>query len=432
VTSTHLFANAAHEFDIAVQRAIQRKAQLPPIESWSHVSLELLGMPVRLGGLGLRPARLTSPVARIVRARHSDWPVYRGSPTEDALLRTCDALASLNVNIPKLCDIARATLELPEPPMPAAPTTAPPTFIPMMRLFIALAASTLVPAAGPETHRILQKTLMHGVETALVNELHVRTLNAWWRAHLRGVLAARSGHWLQALTEDDQCRLSEAAAAHAMRLRLGFPPADNLSHCGHRGCQIPQPPDAVGNHAHQVDAHHVQSCMGTGAWLLRHDTVKHAIVGIANRAWAATDTEVDLTPDGNRRIDVVIKTTDCIYYVDVSVVHTNAPSNRGFSPDDCIKQREDRKRRHYEGCLAGQRGTKLVPFVLSTYGQLSPAASTLLQDLAKRVTSIDTDVDYDELLTRFHSRVGVALQRGNLAVVETIAKDPRFPTPLAS
>jgi hypothetical protein len=131
----------------------------------------------------------------------------------------------------------------------------------------------------------------------------------------------------------------------------------------------------------ELSLEHIYSCKKLRGRFIRHDVVVALVASMFQAAGMVARTEVRVVRGTQKRMDVVVYTTNAVYWIDVSLVNPLARSY--VRSTDCIAEREKMKRDRW-GAHAEQLGVVFLPFCLNVFGGLGAAALSVIQMVASR------------------------------------------------
>jgi hypothetical protein len=225
-----------------------------------------------------------------------------------------------------------------------------------------------------------------------------------------------ASRWITMLPVEGEYLIPNQVYRLATRMRLGLPAYDNVS-----------PSDCPCNSSTKAnDSQHQQSCVllrRTSA-TIRHNNIMNVVMQQARemgcycereplhhqrqRAMNNTGSSIRTVNDApahadhndddeayvdghdnenedNKHADILIISGDSTSYVDVSLVHPTAPSYVRAPSVDRMCEREKSKHAKYDK-IAGPRGWKMVPFVMTSYGNIGKEAMALILFLSTKAT----------------------------------------------
>jgi hypothetical protein len=385
-------APALREFDELILSALCQKNGIDRA-SLTDAAVRQIHLPVRNGGLGLRPlesianaasyAALTHSIQDLTELRHEYINrTQREPPFSNRIAATINGLAQAGVP-PSQC--------LPDP-------TA------MAEIW-----NTFAEGSVPE----LQAYLTAEIELIEVDNL-MNAASPQDKARLNSASAFGASRWLTTLPTERIFMLSNRqfslAIHHLLALRIRDLPS--LCVCG---TQL------------NGDPSHFHCCAQTRriAVTARHDAVAGVLWRVAREAGYIVEAETSfagLIDDGtddphSLRPDGRIVGFGRYHMVEVSVVHPTAPSHVNDA-QRCLavaRSMEQRKRTKYAE-LARRERASMSPFVLESFGAVGPSAHALLYELATDAEE-DGGVSRGAFMSRAMTALSVAVQTGNAHII---------------
>ena len=198
--------------------------------------------------------------------------------------------------------------------------------------------------------------------------------------------------------------------------------------CSGPGCSAP------------LTLEHSQSCSKGGSWIIRHDTVKHALAACARLATSTAPGDVTVQVEKpielqasrpnaastnnqqaangkDARLDVHIRNLNVgsevkTYSVDVRVTHLDCRSysRLGKATDELLRRQAKSKCDKYEATVNARRWF-FNPFVVTTCGILSPPAECLLKELAAQYAS-KRNMSVSMATALMRAQIGIAIIKG--------------------
>jgi hypothetical protein len=343
---------SALEFDALVLRTFAGQLGLP--NPLPDLAKKTICLPIRLGGVGLRPVASSLHIAYFSAA----------------------ALAA--PGIVQLCPVVRREATFAGDPSRMGFTAIIARSLEhIKRLVPAAGDSKLVPESMAAFWRLyavqgmakkLQSVIAAQVELGAVQDLrNSDQLVRADRQRLQACAARNAGAWLTVVPTCAELRLSDVEYRQAMRLRLGLPPADDL------------PRKCVCGGDLRVNTGHLFSCeqLKRGAVTTRHDRMVQCLAKLFRSADAVVRVEERIEGKTRRRPDLVIVTPEQTVYVDVAIVLSSAPSRSAIMTDAAIEAMEADKKAKYAASAQAQ-GASFRAFVLDAYGGWGKEATELL------------------------------------------------------
>ena len=126
---------------------------------------------------------------------------------------------------------------------------------------------------------------------------------------------------------------------------------------------------------------HALSCKKLRGRYARHDALRNAIRDMMVAAGYPVQTEVQISADDAKRMDLVVYLGTTQLWVDMSVLNTCAPSYLGKR--NAPRDRERHKTSKYAR-EAKKASAQFIPAVISTYGELGNSFAALLKRIATK------------------------------------------------
>ena len=316
---------------------------------------------------------------------------------------------------------AESKLEQVRPPYSSRGASAP-----VSSSSVVLSAAAAAPAAaGAEEGSLkdLQKRItaivdMAGVgqlradlKAAVGDELKGNSAQACQLRLLDAVQRKGACRWMHVVPSDWMLRLNGWQFQQALRLHFGAPllgSARDKCVCSGRPLMEGLPSD------------HVLSCRELRSVTnARHDAVLHVVQRMAREVALSTRwkpvfkgrvMEKDEIPD------LEVSGGDWLALLDVSVVHSSAPSVAG-RVDAAVSERTAVKDAKYDRAVMMAGATSKVAFVVENHGAVSDEAHVFLEEVARRGAE-NTGERVTDICQRFRDMLAIAIQRGNAALVE--------------
>jgi hypothetical protein len=118
--------------------------------------------------------------------------------------------------------------------------------------------------------------------------------------------------------------------------------------------------------------------------------------------------------------DLEIRNAGWSAVIDVSVVHSSAPSVAGRA-DSAVAGRSAAKSVKYDRSVVMSGASVKVPFIVESHGVTSPEAVALIDELAKRCTDYTLE-DYYDVMHRYKDIIAISIQRGHARLVRRICQ----------
>jgi hypothetical protein len=326
-------------------------------------------LPIRVGGLGLRSSEWVSPIAFLasyMRAITEDGSLPGPGPLLTELEQCLQYVNKLDPNPRKR--LVPGTLEL----------------------------NVIKAFYEPGTHKIQHK-LTKALESGIFDSW-LGTLGTHDRIRMQSLSQAGTGAWLTAIPREPEYQLSTPHFVVAMRFRLGLPPVNDLPH--HCKCGQPMTND------------HVVGCksMARGPLTHRHNQVVMTCARHIRRLGFSVTVEPRDSPDGIP--DLAISLADREHFVEISVLHPQAPSHQHGNP---IQNRENQKKAKYQQHTQRHAPSQLTVVVLDSYGASGAGVrefELVLQELHQSQGEGRGAEQY-LVVSEFKEAVAISLQRGN-------------------
>ncbi len=346
----------------------------PAVDSVAHKQISL---PVRLGGIGLRPYSRTAPAAYVA----SFMQATRCISAQPATQQQQHVAASL-------VDLRRH---------PALPPLTPAS---LADLF----------ARGPVPQQ--QRVWTHAIEDSMVVAMKDDSKVAFIDRTRLAACSAKSGnHWLVTVPSCRAFQLSNSQMRAALRHRLGIKPADDIDLAR---CPLCNDRDVTPCHFHACKQ------LRGGAVTHRHDDVLAALGLIVRAArghfwpepkvWLAGEDDHGIRPDAIIYSRSLLRTM-----VDVSVVTSTCKSytkGKRTVKANVSKRESDKKGKYRQ--LAASEDCEFKAVVFDSYGTVGDETRELLHQLAESHTE-DPDKETEFYLHALRS-LSFALQAGNAHV----------------
>ena len=377
-----------------------------PLAHLSDSAIHQLQLPIRRGGLGLRPQVTVAPAAWTAStacctpdllATQTGWLPPPGSPL---FTSWADSLTAL-----------RAA---------ADPATLGTVLPPTAHSFVAFYAPKFSnPAAVPPRFRHLQARLTGAVEATR----HLRLLStslACARARLLSCSGPSNSGCLVAPPRSAALSVSDFAFRTVCKLRLGLPVTPD-SECFHPAC----PPSAL-----RLDPAHFLYCPGLSHLRTqRHDRTVLAVLRLARVLGLQTTHErrfnnvgVSTDPDSRRPDGRVLGVNGSLYF-DATLPTPSAPSHRDRSARTArgtATAAEDSKTDKFR-TWARVRGSSFFPFAIETFGAWGRGACRLgrrLRSMSDATLAVSASLGPPTAdVQRAFQAVSVCVQKGNAALV---------------
>ena len=126
----------------------------------------------------------------------------------------------------------------------------------------------------------------------------------------------------------------------------------------------------------------ILSCGCLRGRILRHDLLVEAVLGMLLAAEVVARKEVMVLENQQNRTDIVAYLGTKVYWLDISVVNSAAPTYRGKALP-AIKMREGEKNRKWKK-WADERGFIFVPVVFDVFGEFGAGVDRVLSIIAEK------------------------------------------------
>ena len=209
-----------------------------------------------------------------------------------------------------------------------------------------------------------------------------------------------NNHWMWRLSRQQGPILDDDLYITALRARLGAEQLEVDTVCGYCGSAFL---DRFAIHP---------SCCAGGESTRGHYEVRDAMLGLAQCADAAAETEVvGLCPRAPELRPADILTSGAaagwMSAIDVGIASPHARQ----AGTDCVQTMHNKKQDFYANHMADleHQGIKYVPAVFSTYGRERPATSRCLEFMARRAARKQGLRDHYDILRRARGDIGLAI-----------------------
>jgi hypothetical protein len=379
-----MLASAAAEFDLQVDRCFhsligRESAPLSP-----HSKL-MSGLPLRMGGLGLRPYKRTSQAAWFAALSAA----VRHFPFGERAEQLHKSLSGEIEKCIKDFDLGEWAEKK------AFPQTSADFFTHFSE------TDVNVPH--------LQKIITSKIEDRLATNTKF-TIEQ--QARIRSASDRNASQWLTTLPLVPELTMTDEEFAAAVCFRIGAVAKVANCACGQ-----------LIDDSHFDHAHHCR-LVGKGAYNIRHDLVLKALQRMANRTGAYVEVEYSSKRPHHQprqRPDALFSGLRLNLLTDVAIATPTAPSHAKRSAGTTLaaaKKIEKAKITKYSA-YATREECELVPFVLESYGAWGTEAERVigkLSDMVRRFSDIDDGGDQmvqQRFMNDCRRNISVALQRGN-------------------
>ncbi|HYC00552.1 MAG TPA: hypothetical protein VEC57_15570 [Candidatus Limnocylindrales bacterium] len=390
-----LTRDAARSFDERVLRTFYAKTGI----AVSDVAQQLLQLPIRNGGIGLRsiatacaPAYASSlalaaqDIAPLLAASHVD-STPPDLPTARGLSDALSFLRDEHVPAAEKTDAGQTSGD------PAA--------------FFVKFRDGCAPHFQQQLTRAIYDLHFHGI---------LRAASLSDRARLLSTSSKRAGLWLTATPTSNELFIPDAAFLLALRLRLGLRPYDFMpSHCA---CGASLAADADANCSHTLTCQRQRARSG----LLRHNGVLARLLAYCRRG----NVLYQEAPMFDHRVpDAELFFSERTHHIDVSVTHPAADSyvTRAATTRGSAALRREGVKHAGHASNAAKAGALFTSAVVETYGAFGDALTGLTQTIVNHISEAAAGGDTaHQLLCALRQELSVAVQKGNARVIQqTIA-----------
>ena len=389
-TAPSVLVDAALAFDARVLQTTSRILALPPPSQLPSDVVTLGGLPIRAGGMGIRP------LSRVLE------PAFIGGVSQAASV---------------LAPIVDAVRPPGAPPLP--------TVTALIEAFNHLTHQRVLPDEHhviPGTaldllnqHRInpprhVQKYLTAKLEIVLLRNL-MSTSSTMSKARLLSLSNPGSARYLTVIPESPELLMPRAYFRHAAHFHLDIAAAaPNTALPSH--CPLCSEP-LLGSW------HHFSACTAflRRAVLRRHDNIKFALAQICHALLLPYEVEPRL-PNTHLVPDLAVTANGRVFHLDISVTNPSCPSFRVAASTSRLAaagQREQFKLSKYSEAASSNNAT-FVPFVFEAYGTMGERAKGFLKMICEAAPQA-CNMDPDNFRSDACNRLSIALHRGNGAIV---------------
>ena len=103
-------------------------------------------------------------------------------------------------------------------------------------------------------------------------------------------------------------------------------------------------------------------------------------------------------------------------FLDVRIVHPNAPSHMGKDISKIYKQNEDEKKRAYNQRIIQVEKATFTPLVFSTTGGMAPECTLFHKKVAEHIAT-KTKEEYSDVMNHLRTRLRFSLLKSTLVAV---------------
>ena len=371
--TTHpcLHASSMRRFDGLMREALGGVVGHPLDDSqWSQASL-----PVSMGGLGFRSASLHS------------------SPS---------FVNSLGHSVPLVSSIL-------------SPSVYAPNFVDALALVNQVVDD---PVTFDEVQKLSMKQLTHAVDHRLQRLVLAAADGVQERARLSCVTKKHAGDWLNVVPSYGlNTTLHPLEFRCAALYRLGAPIFEKDAPCPACG----RPSDRFGHHAIACGVH--------GERISRHNEVCNIIFRTAQKAGLGPSREFrGLIPGSAARpADIFLRSwnrgSDAALDVTViSPLQLAVVDREAVEPGYALRFAWDRKMRAASDACAAQR-ISFIPLPVETFGGWHPDAALQITRIGRELARSPSGADHKTVIKHFFQRLGLALQKGNAALILSRSTD---------
>ena len=271
----------------------------------------------------------------------------------------------------------------------------------------------------PQLQHLLTTCLMNTAVHDLFKQSLARfTLSD--RIRLAGCALPRASCWLTVAPTRVEYMMSSPVFTQAMRHRLGLLPYRRLqsTNCA---CDARVSFDSDPSHFHSC------ALIRSRATTRRHNLIM-SVLARCNRSlgrtveWEPKDHQRPYAQFDNRHADLLVHEHGQSAYIDVSIVHSTAPSNitaaAMHEPLYAVAKRQQAKTKKYAE-IAQVNQYRMIPFIMETYGGFGNHAVDYMRRMEKAANEFDPDSNdtaYFSFSDHLYNSLSVALQCGNAYV----------------
>jgi hypothetical protein len=130
---------------------------------------------------------------------------------------------------------------------------------------------------------------------------------------------------------------------------------------------------------------HLAGCRKNGGPTKRHHFVRDALANIMRRAGYTTQTEVNLDPKGELRMDIVaVPHEGQTLYIDTTVANSTCRSHNAKGVDAILAKKDAEKTKKYRAAATAANANYMT-FSMDIYGHMACESKNFLSDLIKKV-----------------------------------------------
>lgn len=391
-------ASTYAKIDATIADFVGSKFLLP--SSLSDSCINQIHQPIRAGGLGFSSVASIAPAAFT-----SSFALFASTLAAPLVLPAEAASCRVYQELQKSLDSLFAS-------------------IPEERLSLLIPRSSAeLLAADSKVNPIKLQSKITTLLASVRNKKLVREAGApRHQARLIAASAPSAGLFLSVLPTEEALRMSTLNFCLAVRLRLGLPPSDG---------PLVGTTCACGKKIERDD--HWLGCMLQAKTSAndRHDHLKNLVRSCVQSAGCFHAAEPSVSLTDSRRADIIctLDTSSKPIAIDVSCIHPSCKSNELIAMKSlwgAALKREKEKLQYY----ADLTSFEWLPFVVESFGAVSPSAHKLLDALAERSVSfyrifpLSFSPRYVKarLLSSWRSMISVAIQQGNAFMLQSGAR----------
>jgi hypothetical protein len=392
----------ASSLDLRAQALVSKRigsdlpaGEIMPQVPFTSVAITQIHLPIRFGGLGISSARITSPAAYLASAAaaraHLKGSNFAAQHYTDCWSRIGKLTPEFAKHLPR-SDSCQITNDLAD----------------LLKLY---EVPTKTPARVQHT---LSTAMYQSILQILISasgDIHRSRLSAVTCRHAAAWLVCDLSHWFTRMTNQE----FHQAIIHF----LGLLPSSGIIAC--KCNQV----------AFVADHSHLHSCKRiTRGRHTRHKLICKALQRVCLSAGfnVVEEQSVGLIPSEQGRIDLLVMGAGehgaGSFFVDVTVVHPNAPTYRappGIRPgtlSQAVAVRQRLKHGKYDAAAIAEK-SRVIPFVFESHGGLGPEGDKFLHLITESEAEHNRrsrHVPKLRFLSWARSVLSVAVQRGNAHV----------------
>ena len=210
--------------------------------------------------------------------------------------------------------------------------------------------------------------------------------------------------------------------------------------CLRYGWRIPQTPQFCSCGVRN-DVNHSLTCTKGGYVIMRHNRVRDLEASILKDVCKDVKTEPELMPVGGSNITSLNTSEKARLdvsavgiwspmertFLDVRVVHPNAPSYKGKKIDKIYDQNEKEKKRAYNQRIIQVEKASFTPLVFTTSGGMGPECTKYHKKVAQLI-SLKTKEEYSHVMNHLRTRLRFTLLRSTLIALRGERGKSKNPT----